>query len=76
MKSKMKIAGRRGNPYITVGRARKLLNVSQPTARSAIIALVDAGVLFERTGRSWGRVYVAQRILDAIDVKPKPTSST
>lgn len=64
------------NPYITVGRARKLLNVSQPTARSAIIALVDAGVLFERPGRSWGRVYVAQRILDAIDVKPKPTSST
>lgn len=64
------------NPYITVGRARKLLNVSQPTARSAIIALVDAGVLFERPGRSWGRVYVALRILDAIDVKPKPTSST
>lgn len=58
------------NPYVTVGRATRLLQVSQPTARSAVMTLQAAGILIERTGRAWGRVYVAPRILDAIDVKP------
>jgi Fic family protein len=63
------------NPYITVGRAQQILQVTQPTARSAILALQDAGIIIERTGRSWGRIYVAPRILDAIDVKPVSQSN-
>jgi len=62
------------NPYVTVARARKILDVSQPTAQSAITALADAGILAEQTGRSWGRVYVAKPILDIIDAKPKPAN--
>ena len=62
------------NPYMTVRRATQLLQVSQPTARTAVMALQAAGILVERTGRAWGRVYVATRILDAIDVKPAPSA--
>lgn len=58
------------NPYMTVRRATRLLQVSQPTARAAVMALQAAGILIERTGRAWGGVYVASRILDAIDIKP------
>ncbi len=62
------------NPYMTVGHATRLLDVSQPTARAAVMALQAAGILVERTGRAWGRVYVAPRILVAIDVKTAQTT--
>jgi Fic family protein len=54
------------NPYLTVARAAEILATSNPTARTAIHALTAAGILREATGRSWGRVYVAQAILDLI----------
>ncbi|MGH7415857.1 MAG: Fic family protein, partial [Candidatus Rokuibacteriota bacterium] len=54
------------NPYLTVVRAEKILEVSNPTARQAVRALVDAGVLEEISGRSWGRLYLARPILRAI----------
>ena len=57
------------NPYLTIARAQKLLNVSQPTARTAVLTLERMNIIAETTGRQWGRVYVAKRILDAIDVK-------
>ena len=63
------------NPYITVARAQRLLDVSQPTARSAILALEDARIIVNRSGRTWGRVYVAKEILSAIDARPKATSA-
>ncbi len=54
------------NPYLTVSHAEELLSASNPTARGAVTALIQAGILTETTGRSWGRVYVAQAILDAL----------
>ncbi len=55
------------NPYVTVARAAKLLNTSNPTARAAVKKLVDAGMLKETTGRSWGKVFLAKPILRAIE---------
>ena len=54
------------NPYLSVARAAKILEVSNPTARQAVRALIDADVLEEITGRSWGRLYLARPILLAI----------
>lgn len=55
------------NPYITVSRAEKLLEVSNPTARQAVALLVKQRVLKEMSGRKWGRYYLAKPILDAIE---------
>lgn len=55
------------NPYISVARAGKFLDVSYPTASSAIAKLEHAGILKEVTGRRWGRMFVATDVLAAID---------
>lgn len=55
------------NPYITVGRAAKVLKKTHPTARAAISVLEERGTLGEVTGQSWGRIYVCRPILDAIE---------
>ena len=55
------------NPYITASRVEEILGVSAPTARQAIGHLVAENVLVETTGRSWGRLYVAQPILQALE---------
>lgn len=55
------------NPYMTIGRAAKLLSKTHPTARAAISALEHANILREMTGRQWGRFYVCQPILNALD---------
>ncbi len=55
------------NPYVTVARAAQLLKTSNPTARQAVKKLVEAGMLKETTGRSWGKVFLARPILRAID---------
>jgi Fic family protein len=55
------------NPYMSVARAERVLKVSNPTARQAVNALVEKGMLAEITGRSWGRLYLARPILDAIE---------
>jgi Fic family protein len=64
------------NPYISVSRAARLLNVSYPTARQAIAWLQGEGILEEVTGRSWGRLYLARPILDAIENRPEGDGST
>lgn len=51
------------NPYVTTRRASGLLRVSSPTARAAIRDLVDHGILREVSGRSWGRLFLADEIL-------------
>lgn len=56
------------NPFVTVSRAQKLLGVSNPTAREAVNRLQAVGLLEETTGRSWGKLYLAKRILRVIDV--------
>ncbi len=55
-----------GNPYLTVARAQDILGKSDPTARAAIAELESRGLLTEITGRSWGRHYVCQPVLDII----------
>jgi Fic family protein len=60
------------NPYISVSRAARLLNVSRPTAAQAIDWLQKEGLLEEVTGRAWRRLYLARPILDAIENLPKP----
>ena len=55
------------NPYLTAARAAQVLGVTSPTARQAIAHLHDDGLLREMTGRSWGRIYLARPILEAIE---------
>jgi Fic family protein len=55
------------NPYMTIARAAWVLKVSLPTARQAVKALQDAGILQEVTGRKWGRIYRATAISSAIE---------
>jgi Fic family protein len=55
------------NPYLTAARAVRVLGVSDPTARQAITLLQEQGLLGEMTGRSWGRIYLARPILEAIE---------
>ena len=54
------------NPYVTVARAEKVLGVSNPTARQAVVLLQQAGLLKEISGRTWGKLYLAESILDAV----------
>ena len=51
------------NPFITARDAAAALDVSDPTARAAINDLVDLKILEEQTGRQWGRLYLAPKIL-------------
>lgn len=55
------------NPYVTVARAAKLLGVTNPTARRAVLVLQQMGILEEITGGTWGRTYLAKPILHAIE---------
>jgi Fic family protein len=55
------------NPYMTIARATKLLDKTHPTARAAITVLEKSEILKEVTGRQWGRVYVCQPVLAALD---------
>lgn len=55
------------NPYMTIGRAAKILGKTHPTAKAAITAMEQGKILRELTGRQWGRVYVCQPVLDALD---------
>lgn len=57
------------NPYVTALRVQELLEVSDPTARQVIAYLEREGVLVEKTGRSWGKVYVATPILVALEAQ-------
>lgn len=59
------------NPYMTIGRAARLLGKTHPTARAAIRVLEENRILREVTGRQWGRVYVCSPILEALE-KPFP----
>ena len=55
------------NPYMTIGRAAKILGKTHPTAKATITAMEEGKILREMTGRQWGRFYVCQPVLDALD---------
>jgi Fic family protein len=55
------------NPYMTIGRAGKVLSKTHPTAKAAIAVLEEQKILREITGRQWGRFYVCQPVLDALE---------
>jgi Fic family protein len=55
------------NPYMTVGRAAKVLKKTHPTAATAIKVLQERQILREVTGRQWGRFYLCQPVMDAIE---------
>ncbi|MEK6551684.1 MAG: Fic family protein [Pseudomonadota bacterium] len=55
------------NPYITVARAARILKVSNPTARQAVLHLQKTGMLKEVSGRKWGQLYLAGPIMKVIE---------
>jgi Fic family protein len=55
------------NPYMTIGRAAKILGKTHPTAKATISAMEEGKILREMTGRQWRRFYVCQPVLDALD---------
>jgi Fic family protein len=55
------------NPYMTVARASKVLDKTHPTAKAAIEVLEQNKILREVTGRQWGRFYVCQPVMDALE---------
>lgn len=55
------------NPYVTVAHASKVLDKTHPTAKAAIEVLEQNKILREVTGRQWGRIYVCQPIMDALE---------
>ncbi|MCZ7529632.1 MAG: hypothetical protein M5U31_04405 [Acidimicrobiia bacterium] len=66
-------------PYVSATSLAEALNVTFPTAQSAIDHLVDRGDLIETTGRKRNRFYFAQGIFDAVygtTEKPSEEQST
>jgi Fic family protein len=55
------------NPYMTISRAAKVLGKTPPTGKAAVAVLEQNSILHEITGRQWGRFYVSQPILDALE---------
>jgi Fic family protein len=55
------------NPYISAAHAGRSLGVSQPTARAELQRLEKLGLVREITGRRWGRLYLAEEILKAVE---------
>lgn len=54
-------------PVITIGRLAALLDITFPAARQAMVQLMEAGIVTERTGYSRNRVFVASEALSVIN---------
>ena len=55
-----------GRPVVTPSAASRIYGVSYQAANSAISRLVHVGVLREATGRHYGRIFVADEVLEII----------
>jgi len=53
-------------PAMTVPEAKRLLDVTDPTARRAVRELEARGLLVEWSEKRWPRVYLARHVLDAV----------
>jgi Fic family protein len=56
-----------GYPVMTVPLVQRELEVSYPTANKAIAKLVEAGYLRKLAGRSYGRVFICERVYHLLD---------
>ncbi len=54
-------------PWITIGRAAGLLDVTTAAASYNVSKLVEAGILVERTGRKRDQVFVAMEIVRIVE---------
>jgi Fic family protein len=63
------------NPYVNTTRAAGALNVDPKTARRSIALMEEQGILREITSRKWGKIWVADAILQIIDM-PEERSQT
>ena len=64
------------NPYLDANRVKQRLGISDPTARKALSALQQAGLIEETSGRSWGRQYLARAVLAAIEDPGEESAGT
>lgn len=55
------------NPYVTIPNAARFLGVTYPTAKSAVMTLVDAGILQPTDILYRSKVFVARDIEDALN---------
>ncbi|MDQ3692283.1 MAG: Fic family protein [Chloroflexota bacterium] len=55
-----------GNPYLTTRRAQRILDASNPIARTAVHALEAAGIVERVPDRPWRQIYVCQLIFDIL----------
>ena len=53
-------------PAMTVPEAKRVLEVTDPTARRAVRELEARGLLVEWSEKRWPRVYLARHVLDAV----------
>jgi Fic family protein len=60
------------NPYLSIAQAAEVMGVSQPTATKMLKGLEAKGWLKETTGRNWGKIYLAHKVLAALE-KPAAT---
>lgn len=54
-------------PYLTFTQAAKTINVTFRAAQLSVSKLVDAGILHELPGRTYGRMFVAHEILKTLE---------
>ncbi len=55
------------HPYITVGQAAGIVNISQPTANNLVRRLSDLGILREITGQRRGRIFKYEPYLELLE---------
>ena len=55
-----------GSPFISVTEVAKTYNVSYPSARAAVLALEEYGILSEVTGGAYKKLYVCRDVLRAL----------
>lgn len=55
-----------GTPFITIPGAQHLLDVTYVTAQRHVLRLTEAGILRQVGENAYGRVFVAQEILDVV----------
>ena len=58
-----------GYPMLTATSASQRYHVSYPAANTAIRRLVELGMLEERTGKKYGRIFAARQVLRVIEAR-------